>query len=166
MNVPLPAVDQKTLRQALRAPARAFPLAAALSVVLTLQCAPLFADEADDAARANRIGAPPATILWMSGGVGDEAREEMRAAAANYNVHLVFADRHGAYLANIPFIVTSQRSGHEVHCGVSEGPLLYMNLPRGAYKISAMIDGTWQSRRIQAGVPGRSVRVSFIARGE
>lgn len=147
---------------------RGCALAPLLAVFATLQCASLQADEAaevDDAARSNVISAPQATIPWMSGGIGDEARDDMRTAATRYNVHLMFSDRQGAYLADIPFTV-SRLDGREIQSGVSEGPLLYLKLLPGAYRISANIDGEWQSKRIQAGAPGHSVRISFIARGD
>lgn len=140
-------------------------LAPLLAVFATLHCASLQADEVDDTARSNVVSAPQASIPWMSGGIGDEARDDMRSAAAGYNVHLVFSDRQGAYLADIPFAV-SRLDGREIQSGVSEGPLLYLKLPPGAYRISANIDGAWQSKRIQTGAPGHSVRMSFIARGE
>lgn len=137
-------------------------LASLLPVFLALQCAPLQADMADDEARFNAASASQAAIPWRSGGVGDEAREEMRKAAASYNVHLTFIDRQGAYLSGIPVSVR-RRSGQEIYSGVSEGPLLYLKLPRGSYQVSAMIDDAWQNRRIQLGAAGGSARLSFVA---
>jgi len=140
-------------------------LAPSLALLLALPCAPLLADQVDEVVSFNATSAPQEVISWMSGGIGDDARDEMRKAAAAYNVHLVFSDPQGHYLADIPFKV-ARRDGSEIYSGVSEGPLLYLKLPAGSYQITAEIDGVWQSKRIQAGASGRSARMVFIARGE
>ena len=97
----------------------------------------------------------------MSGGIGDEARDEMRKSAAAYSVHLVFSDPQGSYLAAIPFTVT-RLNGRELYSGVSAGPLLYLKLPPGSYQIAARFDGVWQSKRIRAGSSGEPAKVSFV----
>lgn len=127
----------------------------ALALAAALQCTPLLAD---DSARSEGISS-------ISGGVGDDARTEMRKTAADYNVHLVFSDRHGGYLAGIPFTV-ARSDGRQIHSGISDGPLLYLKLPRGSYRIAAQMDGTWQSKRIVAGAAGGSEKTMFVATGE
>ncbi|HMW57350.1 MAG TPA: hypothetical protein PKA47_17315, partial [Accumulibacter sp.] len=49
---------------------------------------------------------------------------------------------------------------------VSDGPLLYLKLPPGSYQIAAQIDGIWQSQHVQAGAPGNSAEVSFVAKAK
>lgn len=137
----------------------------ALALVAALQCAPLMADEVTDVAAANATSAPQEAVTWMSGGIGDDARDEMRKAAPNYNVHLQFSARAGNYLADIPFKV-SAGNGQEIYTGVSEGPLLYLKLQPGTYRIAAQIDGEWQTKRVQAARSGAPARMSFIAKGE
>ncbi|HEX5804307.1 MAG TPA: hypothetical protein VFY24_14870 [Azospira sp.] len=151
----------RPLRRSLAGAWRA-PLLAAL---LALPAAPLLADDADSEARANAISTPQAAVPWLSGGIGDEARAEMRKAAADYNVHLMFSERSGAYLADVP-VTVRQRGGEKVYSGVSEGPLLYLRLPPGNYRVAAMIDGAWQERALRIGAGGRASRTSFVARGE
>lgn len=137
-----------------------------LALFMALQGAPLSAEEADAAARFNAASAPQAEVPWMSGGIGDEAREEMRRAATAYNVQVIFSARNGDYLAAIPITVT-RSNGQQVYSGVSEGPLFYLKLPRGSYKIAAEIDGGWQNKRIEAGASGgRPTKVTFVSRGE
>ena len=128
-------------------------------------CQPLLAGDIGDNARHNETSVPQAGIPWMSGGIGDEARDEMRRLSAGYNVHIVFSDRHGNYLAGIPFKV-SVANGREMVSAISDGPLLYLKLPPAGYRVSAMIDGAWQQQRIQAGGSGQIARAKFISRGE
>jgi len=157
MGNPLRAVQHQTIRRAISRPL--------VALVAALLCTPLLAVDIDDNAKHNARSVPQAAIPWLSGGIGDEARDEMRKAAASYNVLIVFSDRQGSYLADIPFAVAG-RNGQEVVAGISDGPLLYINLPAGSYKVSAKIDGVWQNRQIQAGTAGRPVRVNFVGKGE
>ena len=136
-----------------------------LGLALALPCFSVGAQTVGDAARQNTVNAPQAELPWMSGGIGDEARDEMRKVAAAYSVHLVFSDREGSYLAGIPFTVT-RRNGRELYSGVSAGPLLYLKLPPGSYLISAQFDGVWQSKQIQASAGGEPARVSFVGYGK
>jgi hypothetical protein len=139
-----------------------------LAVAAALLCSPLFVVAADDAARANTTSAPQEEIAWMSGGVGDEALDDMRKVAAAYNVQLVFSDRGSSYLAAIPFTVARLAPGNSqpIYSAVSDGPLLYLKLPPGSYQIAAEIDGVWQSQHVQAGAPGSPAKVSFVSRGK
>ena len=136
-----------------------------LLLALALPGLPAWAGEIGDVAKQNTMSAPQAELPWMSGGIGDEARDEMRKAAAAYSVHLVFSDQQGAYLAGIPFMVT-QLNGRELYSGISAGPLLYLKLPPGAYQIAAKFDGVWHSKRVQAGTSENPARVSFVGYGK
>jgi len=136
-----------------------------VAALVAVHALPLWAEEGGDVAKENATSAPQAELAWMSGGIGDEARDEMRKAAAAYSVHLVFSDREGSYLADIPFTV-SRLNGRELYSGVSAGPLLYLKLPPGSYQISAKFDGVWHSKRIRAGTAGDPARVSFVSIGK
>lgn len=136
-----------------------------LAALVAVHALPLWAEEVGDVAKQNVTSAPQAELDWMSGGIGDEARDEMRKAAAAYSVHLVFSDPKGSYLADIPFTV-SRPNGRELYSGVSAGPLLYLKLPPGTYQISAKFDGVWHSKRIRAGSAADPARVSFVSIGK
>lgn len=140
-----------------------------VAIVATLPCTPLMAEESSEpdsqVAKANSLSIPDEEFAWMSGGIGDEALQEMRKAARAYNVHVLFTDRQGSYLANIPFTVLGQNN-QTTYTGVSDGPLLYLRLPAGAYRVSAKIDNVWQTRPIRVATTGRPAKLSFVARGE
>jgi len=126
---------------------------------------PLRAEPVGEVAKQNVTSAPQEQIQWISGGVGDDARAEMRLAATAYSVHLMFSNRQGSYLADIPFTV-SKPNGREIYSGVSAGPLLYLNLPPGTYRIAVQLDGVWQNRRIRAGTSGNPAKASFVGNGK
>jgi hypothetical protein len=136
-----------------------------LALVVSTCWAPVWAETAGQAARQDLTSAPQEQIPWISGGVSDEARDEMRKAAPAYNVHLMFSNRQGSYLADIPFTV-SKLNGRELYSGVSEGPLLYLNLPPGSYQIAVQLDGVWHKKHIRAGTSGNPAMASFVGNGK
>ena len=136
-----------------------------LALVVAAYWAPLWAETVDAVAKQNVTSAPQEQLPWISGGVGGEARDEMRKSAAAYSVHLMFSNHQGSYLADIPFTV-SKPNGLELYSGVSAGPLLYLNLPPGTYQIAVQLDGVWQNRRIRAGTSGYPAKASFVGNGK
>lgn len=164
MNTRLSTLDIRTRRQPCRL---SIPLAL-VALLVALPSTRLLAEGAVDVTRANTTSAPQEEVAWMSGGVGDEALDDMRKVAAAYNVRVVFSDQRGSYLAGIPFTVARLAPGNEqqIYSAVSDGPLLYLKLPPGPYQIAAQIDGVWQSQHVQAGAPGSSTRLSFVSRGK
>jgi hypothetical protein len=136
-----------------------------VALVATLPAAPLLAEESDEVAKANSFSTTRDELAWISGGVGDEAMQEMRKMASTYNVHVMFTERQGSYLANVPFSIV-RRDGRMVYQGISDGPLLYLRLPVGAYRISAELDHVWQSRSIRAADARQPVRLSFVTKGQ
>lgn len=142
------------------------PIPAGLVGLLSLICgARLQAGEGSPPLiRSAVVSAPSESIGWMSGGVGEADRDEMRKSAAAYNVWVVFSDRSGHYLANVPFTVEGT-GGRRSYTAVSEGPLLYLKLPPGDYRMSARINGVWQRQRLQVDTTGQPVRMSFVATG-
>ncbi len=164
MSHPASTFDKQTLWR----PCRLFLQRGLLAFAIALPFASLLAGAAGDVTRGNTTSEPQEQIAWMSGGIGDEALEDMRKVAAAYNVHVVFSEPRGNYLAGIPFTVARLASGNQqqIYSAVSEGPVLYLKLPPGSYQIAARIDGEWHSRRIQAGAPGSSAKVSFVAQAK
>ena len=136
-----------------------------LLMAIALPGLPASAGEVGNVTKQNTVSAPQAELSWMSGGIGDDARDEMRRTGDAYSVHVVFSDRQGAYLASVPFTVTKM-NGRELYSGVSTGPLLYLKLPPGSFMIAAKFDGTWHKQRIQSGSSDNPARVSFFSYGK
>ncbi|PPK46114.1 hypothetical protein B0G57_103138 [Trinickia symbiotica] len=78
-------------------------------------------------------------ITYLSGGVGEEEVSGMRAMAPKFNLHLVFAQKSGVYLADVDVVIFSP-SGQQVAAMKSEGPLLFVSLPPGRYRVTATSD--------------------------
>ena len=69
-----------------------------MAILVAACCAPLWAETVGEVAKQNVTSAPQEHIPWISGGVSDEARDEMRKSAAAYNVHLMFSNPKGPIL--------------------------------------------------------------------
>jgi hypothetical protein len=86
---------------------------------------------------------------FMSGGVGDDERNEMMQRANQYDLTLSFAAYSGHYLSDVNVVVTDQR-GKEMINTMTTGPLFYADLPAGKYDIKATFNGqTQQIKNVQ-----------------
>lgn len=78
-------------------------------------------------------------ISYLSGGIGSDEAEAMKAQASHHALALTFAqhtDGQDVYLASVP-VVISKDDGTQVLDIVTEGPYLLINLPEGRYHIAA-----------------------------
>ena len=87
-------------------------------------------------------------VRWMSGGVGKDQANAMRTIASRYNVRLVMAEAReptAAFLAAVPVTITDAK-GHVLLRIKSDGPLLFLHLPPGRYKVKAKVAGRTLSK--------------------
>ncbi|MES2190960.1 MAG: hypothetical protein V4454_12605 [Pseudomonadota bacterium] len=88
----------------------------------------------------------------LNGGVGAEEQQAMQAARAGYNLRLTFATiGSGEYLAGIPVQIDSINRPAISHLYQDSGPLLYLQLDAGTYRISASYDGLTQVKTVHIG---------------
>ena len=92
-------------------------------------------------------------IRYVSGGIGKAEQLALKEARPDYNLHLTFAHRGGAFLARVPVSIRNE-SGHVVLEAVSRGPYLLARLPAGDYRVSATNDGNVQTRNISVAPDG------------
>ncbi|MBS1229534.1 MAG: hypothetical protein H6R17_2811 [Proteobacteria bacterium] len=99
--------------------------------------------------RANAVAIP-----HESSGIGDD--DPLAAIAGGYNLQLVFAAQgSGEYLADIKVLIADAK-GNTLLDEKSPGPIFFVRLPAGTYRISADFDGmplrksvTVSDRRLQ-----------------
>lgn len=157
-RIPMP---DPASRQRPRGPWRLASLLGAIALQLG---PPALAQDGNDLLRCGVPAIPAETVAWTSGGIGEADRARMNRAAADYNLQVVFSDRAGHYLADVPFSIEAQPAGRR-YASVSDGPLLYIRLPPGRYRIGARLDGAWQARQIRIGAAARPVRIAFVTAG-
>lgn len=78
----------------------------------------------------------PNRIRYISGGVGREEQERIKAAEANYPVKVTFAAEGGAFLSDIQVDV-KDGEGKDILSLITDGPVLLMDLQPGTYTLTA-----------------------------
>lgn len=131
--------------------------AAACLLLTSVQPAAQARDAMVAAVSGGRIPTAAVGVAVLSGGIGETDKERMRQAADDYNVHLVFSNPRGEYLADVPFSVIDPK-GQTVVSGTSEGPLLYLRLPPGNYRVAAALGGSPVGKRIKVPPAGNGVK--------
>jgi hypothetical protein len=90
------------------------------------------------------------TVQYVSGGIGIDESEAMKAAARDYPLALTFAaqrDGKADYVASVG-VAIHDAQGKEVLKATAEGPYMLVKLPAGAYKVSATYEGKAQVREV------------------
>lgn len=92
----------------------------------------------------------PATqngIAYVTGGVGQDEVDALRAAASKYNLRMTFASHSGEYLSDVDVTIRSAVA-QPVLTVRTNGPFLYARLPAGQYRIDARYGGAEQRRSV------------------
>lgn len=79
-------------------------------------------------------------IPYLSGGVGLDERETLRAPGIEDNLKLTFALKRGNYLSDVNVRITDA-AGHKVLAVISQGPWFFTRLPAGQYTVTATARG-------------------------
>jgi hypothetical protein len=110
------------------------------------------------AAHAQLVVGQQATIIqtvttstYVNGGVGLDEQATMRRASRDFPLRIVFSEgKSGAFLADIPMVIVDSR-GNAIFQLAKAGPMLYVILPQGRYKVSAQFNGVIQTRDVSVG---------------
>lgn len=93
-------------------------------------------------------------IAFLCGGVGEDEARVMKDAVSAYDLLLTFAAKDGAYLADVRVDIAdgSGRPVMEAHC---DGPMMLVDLPPGAYRVRAEVNGRMLTRTVHIGQQDR-----------
>jgi hypothetical protein len=99
-----------------------------------------------------------ATSEYLNGGVGLDEQAAMRSVAKASPLRIVFSEnKNRQFLADIPMVI-SNSSGNAIFELRAAGPMLYILLPQGRYKVSARYKGVIQTHEvILAGKDGKDL---------
>lgn len=113
-----------------------------------------------------QAGMPPVqhqgSVEYVSGGIGIDESEAMKAAASHYPLALTFAaqrDGKADYVADVAVVIRDAQ-GKSVLQVTAEGPYMLVKLPAGNYKVSATYNGQAQEREVSVQGAG-TVRAMF-----
>ena len=103
------------------------------------------------------------SVRYATGGIGADEVAAFKAAAPQYPLELLFAQKaspNDVYLADVKVIVKSA-SGQVLLDTVSGGPFLLVRLPAGKYRIEADSDGVVKQQAVELKA-GQHRRVVFV----
>jgi hypothetical protein len=99
-------------------------------------------------------------ITFVSGGVGLDEIDAIKALKPNYNLHLLFAINSGEYLSDIDVAIFDKK-GNAYMQAVSLGPFMLVNLKPGSYYVKAQLDGRAISKKVTI-TAHKATSLSFI----
>ena len=96
---------------------------------------------------------------WACGGAGAEERAQLKLLQAEATASLLFVTAvRGGYLADVDFVV-HDRNGAAVLQGRADGPMCFLRMPAGSYRVEASYQGAKRTASVQAArVPGKPTR--------
>jgi hypothetical protein len=86
---------------------------------------------------------------YVSGGIGEDEVQLADAISRYFNLQLVFAERTGAFLADVDLHITDA-AGQTVLDTVSEGPMFLAKVPPGRYRVAAEANGQVRTATVDA----------------
>jgi hypothetical protein len=89
-------------------------------------------------------------VTYITGGVGDEERNALSEAKAEFNLYVMSAEKDGAFLGDTQIVIRSAKGDAQL-LNVTAGPLLYVKLPPGAYVVEASADGQTKKEKVTIG---------------
>jgi hypothetical protein len=100
-------------------------------------------------------------VSYISGGVGQDEQNAMRALRSDYNLRLTFATKQtGAYRSDVQLDVVDAK-GNSVLSVANTGPMLFARLPPGVYRISASAEGKTFKRSVKLGTGAKEMTLHW-----
>lgn len=100
-------------------------------------------------------------VSYVSGGVGDDERNAMKAMRADYNLNLLFKVKgSGEYVSDVKVTIKDAKGAVRLET-VADGPWLYVKLRPGSYSLSADRDGHVIDKKLK--LSGRKLTYLEIA---
>lgn len=113
-------------------------------------------------AAAQTSGTTPGGVAWLAGGVSIEELGAMDKRKGEFSLWLTTAAKgSGAHLADVKVAITDARK-QLVYEGVLPGPWLMINLPSGAYTVTATLRDQTQTRGTRIARGGRQQMVLYF----
>jgi hypothetical protein len=100
-------------------------------------------------------------VSYISGGVGQDEQNAMRALRSDYNLRLTFATKQtGAYRSDVQLDIVDAK-GNSVLSVASTGPMVFVRLPAGVYRISASAEGKTFKRSVKVGAGAKEMTLHW-----
>ncbi len=126
-------------------------------VLLTSVCVPLmFLSSGPASAQDVVVSEEQGEVAkYLNGGIGDGQTRYMQSIAKNWPMRIMFSQlKANEFVAGVNLQITDRRNATMLQLD-SAGPLTYVQLPPGAYRVTATHDGQTQTRNVTLGRSGK-----------
>jgi hypothetical protein len=89
-------------------------------------------------------------IVYVTGGVGADEREKLKAIEKDFNLKLILSLTDGAFIADVA-VVIKDASGKVVLSEQAQGPIFMAKLPPGTYTVEATFEGKTEAHKVTVG---------------
>lgn len=101
-------------------------------------------------------------ISYLSGGIGDEENEQLKAQENNFNLRILITAPGGAFSSGVTLRIVSA-SGKEVLAIDNAGPKVYVKLPAGSYKLLTTSGSGTQTTEVKVPSTGAAKPHIYVA---
>lgn len=125
----------------------------AVVALAALSTSPVWAD--DNPLEVQQQG----NISYVTGGIGKDESDALRATQSNYNLRIMNADKSGHFSGDTRIVISDLQ--HNALLDATSGPLFYANLPKGRYIVEGY-DQEQTKKQIVTIANGKSAHVRFV----
>ncbi len=124
------------------------PTSMLLACTLSMVCAPTLVSAAEEIIIAPIVLKTVAVSTYLNGGVGKEEQAFMHSVAKDFPLRMTFSERKdGEYILDVPVVISNEQ-GNPVFELPKAGPMLYVMLPAGKYKVSSRFKGLTETQEV------------------
>lgn len=102
-------------------------------------------------------------VSYVTGGIGTDERTAIEASKADYNLYVLSASTSGEFVGDTRVVITRNHAGEaEEVLSVESGPLLYVRLPAGSYKLVASLGDVTKEQTFTVNAKGKPSTIRLV----
>lgn len=98
-------------------------------------------------------------ISYVTGGIGKDESDALRATQTHYNLRIMNADKSGHFSGDTRVVISDLQ--HNALLDATSGPLFYANLPKGKYIVEGFANEQTKKQVVTI-ASGKPARVRFV----
>lgn len=93
-------------------------------------------------------------VRWVTGGVGQQERQQIQTMAKDFNLSLLFSSTEGHFFGSAKVLITDS-ANNTVMDSQAKGPYFFVELPEGDYQVAATLFEQTQTKSLSMPATGR-----------